>query len=50
MEMDDFRAYQRSFDGLRRKNPSSPKKQLMVQPNAPRFLREGDRYEFSTKL
>ncbi len=25
-------------------------KQLMVQPNAPRFLREGDRMEFSTKI
>lgn len=25
-------------------------KELMVQPNAPRFLREGDRMEFSTKL
>jgi uncharacterized protein YfaS (alpha-2-macroglobulin family) len=25
-------------------------KQLMVQPNAPRFLREGDRMEFSAKI
>ena len=25
-------------------------KQLMVQPNAPRFLREGDKIEFSTKI
>lgn len=25
-------------------------KQLMVQPNAPRFLREGDKMEFSTKI
>jgi len=25
-------------------------KELMVQPNAPRFLREGDRMEFSTKV
>ena len=25
-------------------------KQLMVQPNAPRFLREGDRMEFSSKI
>ena len=25
-------------------------KQLMVQPNAPRFLREGDRIEFSSKI
>lgn len=25
-------------------------KQLMVQPNAPRFLREGDRIEFSTRI
>ncbi|HVT84137.1 MAG TPA: alpha-2-macroglobulin family protein [Chitinophagaceae bacterium] len=25
-------------------------KQLMVQPNAPRFLREGDRVEFSAKI
>jgi len=25
-------------------------KQLMVQPNAPRFLREGDKMEFSTKV
>ena len=25
-------------------------KQLMVQPNAPRFLREGDRLEFSAKI
>src|SRR5688572_25822159 len=25
-------------------------KQLMVQPNAPRFLREGDKLEFSTKI
>ncbi|MCW3117042.1 MAG: alpha-2-macroglobulin [Chitinophagaceae bacterium] len=25
-------------------------KQLMVQPNAPRFLREGDRIEFSAKI
>src|SRR5205814_1515768 len=26
------------------------RKQLMVQPNAPRFLREGDRMEFSAKI
>ena len=25
-------------------------KQLMVQPNAPRFLREGDKMEFSAKI
>ncbi len=25
-------------------------KQLMIQPNAPRFLREGDRIDFSTKV
>ena len=25
-------------------------KELMVQPNAPRFLREGDRMEFSAKI
>ena len=25
-------------------------KQLMVQPNPPRFLREGDKTEFSTKI
>jgi uncharacterized protein YfaS (alpha-2-macroglobulin family) len=25
-------------------------KQLMVQPNAPRFLREGDKMEFSAKV
>ena len=25
-------------------------KELMVQPNAPRFLREGDKMEFSAKI
>ena len=25
-------------------------KELMVQPNAPRFLREGDKMEFSSKI
>ena len=32
------------------KNEIITQKQLMVQPNMPRFLREGDRMEFSTKI
>ncbi len=31
-------------------NTTITQKELMVQPNAPRFLREGDRMEFSAKI
>jgi hypothetical protein len=31
-------------------NTTITQKQLMVQPNAPRFVREGDRMEFSAKI
>lgn len=31
-------------------NTTVTQKELMVQPNAPRFLREGDRMEFSAKI
>ena len=49
MEIPGIGTYQRTALGYSSKEIVT-QKQLMVQPNAPRFLREGDKMEFSAKI
>ena len=50
MEMDEPGTYQRPGFWLYDEKTIVTQKDLMVQPNAPRFLREGDRMDFSAKI
>ena len=50
MEADDTGTYQRYWQLHILQKTVVTQKPLMVQPNAPRFMREGDNMEFTAKI